>query len=237
MLDQEKSQFELLIEKQRAEVESKARDYLFNKKKRKCNSYKMSFYYWDSTTGRMSKRYRLSVKLTDDEYIYLLTEQLLNRSPDTYNRLVFDKPDLVEKICDDSGLAYYFDFAIQDNPYLFIFDELLEDAEAIDGPASVNDAIYIDWKHTRKIAISCKTNGRLLFIREEEFFGAEPISLLRKLEDIDADKVQKLLGARNYTQMLFAMRSLCTDPSPFDAIKAWLDKEHLSYKELKVQKN
>ena len=30
MAKQEKSQFELLIEKQRAEVESKARDYLFN---------------------------------------------------------------------------------------------------------------------------------------------------------------------------------------------------------------
>ena len=207
MAKQEKCQYELLIEKQRADVESKARDYFFNKKKRKCNSYNMSCYYWHSTMGRMSKRYSFSVELTDEEYIYLLTEQLLDRSPNTYNRLVFNRPDLAEKIWSIVDLLF------------------------------VSDLIYIGWKSNPPIAISCHTNGRLLFICEEEYFGAESISELRKLEDIDADKVQKLLGARNYTQMLHSMRSLCSTSSPFDAIKAWLDKEQLSYKESTVQKN
>ena len=237
MAKQEKCQYELLIEKQRADVESKARDYFFNKKKRKCNSYNMSCYFWDSTTRRMSKRHRFSVELTDEEYIYLLTEQLLDRSPNTYNRLVFNRPDLAEKIWSIVDLLFFEGYEIGGNPFLIIFDELLEDAEAIDGPASVSDLIYIGWKSNPPIAISCHTNGRLLFICEEEYFGAESISELRKLEDIDADKVQKLLGARNYTQMLHSMRSLCSTSSPFDAIKAWLDKEQLSYKESTVQKN
>jgi hypothetical protein len=231
MAKQEKCQFEQIVEKRRAEVESKAKDYFFNKKKRKCNSYKMSCYYWDSTTGRMSKRHRFFVELTDEEYIYLLTEQLLDRSPNTYNRLVFSRPDLAEKVCGIAELSIYDGYEIGENPYLIIFDELLEDAEAIDGPESVSDLIYTDGYCIPDYAISCQANGRLLSICELERRGAESVSELRKLEDIDADKMQRLLGTRNYTQMLYAMRSLCTTSSPFDAIKAWLDKEHLSYKE------
>ncbi len=328
MLDQEKCQFELIAEKRRAEVESKAKQYFYTQKKRMpyydlsianasnleeevtvkhyCSEeefanlsqhlidafnkkfpsqgpittideinkkrciyelhgidpiidkfllsdgergisvteigpaphyrYCMSCYYWDSTTGRMSKRYRFTVELTDNEYIYLLTEQLLDRSPNTYNRLVFSRPDLAEKICYNSELAYYYDFAIRNNPYLIILDEVLEDAEAIDGPVSVNEQIYDDGDFPANYTISGRTEGRQISIYEEDEFGARPQSELRKLENIDADKVQKLLGARNYTQMLYAMRSLCTTPSPFDAIKAWLDKEHLSYQESTVQK-
>ena len=237
MAKQEKCQLELIAEKRRAEVESKARDYFFNMKKRKCNSYNMSCYFWHSTIGKMSKRYSFSVQLTDDEYIFLLTEQLLDRSPNTYNRLVFNRPDLADKIWSIADLLFFDGYEIGGNPFLIIFDELLEDAEAIDGPASVSDLIYADGYCIPYYAISCQTKGRLLSICELERRGENPLSELRKLEDIDADKVQKLLGARNYTQMLNAMRSLCTAPSPFDALKAWLDKEHLSYKESTVQKN
>lgn len=197
-------------------------------------NYCMSCYFWDSTTGRMSKRSRFSVELTDDEYIYLLTEQLLDRSPDSYNRLVFTRPNLAMKIC---GYAEMSDFGVRNAPYLIIFDELLDDAEAIDGPVSVNRYIYSNGIFLDSYNISAHTNGRQLSICEENFIGEKPQSEWRKLEDIDADKVQKLLGVRNYSQMLNTMRSLCTNPSPFDAIKAWLDKEHLSYKESTGQKN
>lgn len=152
MAKEEKSQLELIVEKRRAVVESKAKQYLYTQKKRTSYSkrgfdpteinpaphylYSMSCYFWDSTTGRMSKRHRFSVELTDDEYIYLLTEQLLDRSPNTYNRLVFDRPDLADKICGIAELSFFDGIEIGGNPYLIIFDELLEDAEAIDGPAS-----------------------------------------------------------------------------------------------------
>ena len=199
--------------------------------------YGMSLYYWDSYTGRMSKRYHFSAEFTDDEYIYLLMEQLLDRSPNTYNRLVFSKPKLAEKIINDSELSYYYDFEIRNNPYLIIFDEILEDAEAIDGPESVDEQIYDDGDFPVNYSISGHTRGRLLSIHEEDEFGARPQVELRKLENIDADKVQNLLGAQNYPQMLYAMRSLCSTPSPLDVIKAWLDKEHLSYNESIIQKN
>ena len=227
MADQEKCQLELISEKQRAKVESKARKYLFSQKKRKpyftftgiydtddagemiystnslrvdlphiiqlfidtynkqnpsdspvttidevskkCHLYElqglnpeldkfldyfndlgmllyeidpteryrysMSFYYWDSIKQRMSKRESFSIELSDEEYIYLLTEQLLYQSHDSFNRLVFDKPDIARKISDEAHVEYYEHIHIGNNPYLIILDEVLEDAEAIDGPA------------------------------------------------------------------------------------------------------
>ena len=76
-----------------------------------------------------------------------------------------------------------------------------------------------------------KNYEHIIFDKRPDF----PLTV--ELKDIDADKVKKLLGTRNYTQMLYAMRSLCSTSSPFDAIKEWLDKEHLSYKESTVKKN
>ena len=129
MAKEEDSLFEELVEKERAEVESKVQHYLYSQKKRKPffkrdidrtetdsaphYQYGMSCYFWDSATGRMSKRYRFSVELTDEEYIYLLTEQLLDRSTNTYNRLVFDRPDLAKRICNSSNLSYITEFAIK----------------------------------------------------------------------------------------------------------------------------
>ena len=97
--------------------------------------YAMSFYYWDSIKQRMSKRAPFSAELSDEEYIYLLTEQLLCQSPDSFNRLVFDRPDIARKISDEAHVEYYDHIHIGNNPYLIIFDEVLEDVEAIDGPA------------------------------------------------------------------------------------------------------
>lgn len=97
--------------------------------------YSMSFYYWDSIKQRMSKREPFSAELSDEEYIYLLTEQLLYQSPDSFNRLVFNRPDIARKISDEAHVEYYDHIHIGNNPYLIIFDEVLEDVEAIDGPA------------------------------------------------------------------------------------------------------
>lgn len=131
MANEEKCQLELIVERRMTELKTKASDYFYNKKNRKSNAYCMSCYYWDSTTGRMSKRNRFSVELTDDEYIYMLTEQLFDRSPNTFNRLVFSSPVLAEKICGIAELSYFDGFEIGNNPYLIIFDELLEDVDAI----------------------------------------------------------------------------------------------------------
>ena len=86
----------------------------------------------------MSKREIFPIVLSDEEYIYLLTDQLLCPTYDSFNRLVFDRPDIARKISDAAHVEYYNHIHIGNNPFLIIFDEVLEDAKAIDEPASVN---------------------------------------------------------------------------------------------------
>lgn len=95
--------------------------------------YDMSFYFWDPDKKRMSKREEFAVELPDEDYIYLLTDQLLYPTYDSFNRLVFDRPDIARKICDDAHVEYYNHIHIGTNPYLIIFDEVLKDVEAIKG--------------------------------------------------------------------------------------------------------
>ena len=197
--------------------------------------YDMSYYFWNSSKLKMSKRYTFSSDLSDEEYIYLLTDQLLNRNPDTFNRLVFDNPDLANKICGDAEIAYFDDTDIGGNPYLIIFDEVLDDVEAIDGPSSVSETLYYDVRLKSKYCLCAHTEGRKLTICENDWSETIPMTELRNLENIDADKVQNKLRTRNYAQMLDAMKSRFNTPSAFDDIRAWLDSEQLAYTESKGQ--
>ena len=81
----------------------------------------------------MSKREIFPIVLSDEEYIYLLTDQLLCPTYDSFNRLVFDRPDIARKISDAAHVEYYEQIHIGNNPYLIIFDEVLKDVKAIDG--------------------------------------------------------------------------------------------------------
>ena len=197
--------------------------------------YTMSYYFWNSNKHKMSKRYTFSTNLSDEEYLYLLTEQLLDRNPNTFNRLVFENPDLAKKISGDAEMAYFDDTDIGVNPYLIIFDEVLEDVEVIDGPSSVSESLYYDDRLNSKYCVCAHTDGRKLTICENDWSETIPLTELRNLENIDADKVQKLLRTRNYAQMLDVLKSRFNTPSAFDDIRVWLDSEHLTYTESKGQ--
>lgn len=70
------------------------------------------------------------VELTDDEYIYLLTQRLLYGGF-TFNRLILYKPELAQKIIhrlDDSDGNGIMERGC---PYLIAFDEVNDDARAI----------------------------------------------------------------------------------------------------------
>ena len=67
------------------------------------------------------------VELTDEEYLYLLTEQLFD-SCFSFNRLLLYKPELAREICNATdGTATMYAL----NPYLIIMDEVVEDAKKI----------------------------------------------------------------------------------------------------------
>lgn len=71
-----------------------------------------------------------SIHLTDEEYIYLLTQRLLNDSF-SFNRLLLYRPELAQKINEQlDGMCNDYIFE-SENPFLIVFDEVNADAEAI----------------------------------------------------------------------------------------------------------
>ncbi|MGM9746960.1 MAG: hypothetical protein ACI30H_08385 [Paludibacteraceae bacterium] len=73
--------------------------------------------------------YRL-VELTEEEYLYLLTEQLFNKDF-SFNRLILYNPSLAQKICDATDPGQELGIGITHSPYLILMNEVLEDAEQI----------------------------------------------------------------------------------------------------------
>ena len=73
---------------------------------------------------------KVKANLTDEEYVYLLTQRLLNDSF-SFNRLLLYRPELAQKINEQfDGCCNDFLFE-SDNPFLIVFDEVNADAEAI----------------------------------------------------------------------------------------------------------
>jgi len=93
-------------------------------------TYEMSYvgydWKWEEPQGPIKKR----VQLTDEEYIYLVIYRLLY-DRFTFNRLLFCRPELAQKICaqlDTSDDTIIFEKGF---PYLVVLDEINADAEKI----------------------------------------------------------------------------------------------------------
>ena len=92
--------------------------------------YEMSYvgydWKWEKPKGPIKK----GVQLTDEEYLYLVVYRLLY-DRFTFNRLLFCRPQLAQKICaqlDTSDDTIIFEKGF---PYLVVFDEINADAERI----------------------------------------------------------------------------------------------------------
>ena len=195
--------------------------------------YEMSCFFWDITKRKITKKYPLSVDLTDEEYIYLLTEQLARKTGYTFNDLVFERPSLAHKIANTAKITYKDGFEAYGCPYLIILDEVIKDAYAIDGPTGASEELYYDERNNSQYHVYAHTYRHILTICEDDLSDTIPAKELRSLEFIDADKVLEILGANNYEQMLKMMKNHFCTPSSFDDIKSWLDTEHVTYTETK----
>ena len=94
------------------------------------------YYYQTTCIGydkeKKEPRYpkKVKVQLTDEEYIYLLTRNLLENTL-TFNRLIMLRPELAQKINQHID-GCYFDYNLKwEEPFLVVFDEINADAEKI----------------------------------------------------------------------------------------------------------
>ena len=92
--------------------------------------YEMSYVGYDWKWEKPKGPIKRPVQLTDEEYVYLVVYRLLYDGF-TFNRLLFCRPELAQKICAqldtrDDTILYEKGF-----PYLVVFDEINADAEKI----------------------------------------------------------------------------------------------------------
>ena len=92
--------------------------------------YEMSYVGYDWKWKEPSAPKKRLVQLTDEEYLYLVVYKMLY-DQFTFNRLLFCRPELAQKICaqldtSDETILYEKGF-----PYLVVFDEINADVEKI----------------------------------------------------------------------------------------------------------
>ena len=213
--------------------------------------YEMSCFCWDSPKQKISERSYFRIELDDSEYLFLLTAVLATYDSGNhynYNDLVFEKPDIAQKIGFKAKLSFYDGFLCKEEPFLVIFDEIIDDVIAIEGPQSEwvelygergdkngeiieNDEINGDDVHYLYHVLA-RTFHRELSIEEEVWPNVDPEFWTdhRYLEDIDADKVMKMLGATDYIGMIEKLKEKFNSRTAFKDIKAWLKESNLDYK-------
>ena len=95
--------------------------------------YHFSYICYDNKKGQMQGAKPFNVKLSETDYIRLLTLQLFEKENLTYNRILFIVPDIIKEIDTqvESNFVQQSD-SVECLPYIVIFDEVIEDAMTIE---------------------------------------------------------------------------------------------------------
>ncbi len=192
--------------------------------------YAMSYFCWHQRSKKMSPQCPFLAELTDDEYLYLLTEQLADRELFTFNCLQEMNPELAVKISDEADGNIGGGIMHNGMPFMVLLDEVLADVEAIDGPVPDFVELYDGDTDNHLHHVIVNTNNRQMTLMDEEVRNDIP-EVNGWLGEIDADVVMQRLQASDYPDMLQKLADRFKGPSSFADMKAWLDAEKIIYKE------
>ena len=187
------------------------------------HAYLFSTYEYNHRKQEMCPRKQFRrVILTDEEYLYLLTEQVNNRHF-TFNRLLLYKPELAQNICD--ATAYNDPIYTYEAPYIILMDEVQSDMEKILGHEPLHE-----------ILCNCNENGHNyianILVENDQIELAwqkvrdDDFSLDSLVEGgvtgIDAKAVMQLLEAKDYYEMVERISERFKDKTAYDDLLAYL---------------
>ena len=203
--------------------------------------YGMTCRGYDEHRQEMREPVAVGVELDDDEYIYLLTQQLLDRYGFTFNRLLLYNPALAQKINNEVD-GCYMDYKFNNSmPYLIQFDEVKADIFAIKGPEPESEELIVHEDGPVLTHVVANTDGYEMTVFEEsvdnsksiiEAHDPTPEHPYRNLNKISAEKVKEVLGANNYKTMLNTLKErFGITTSCYDDFKSFLDQNGINYEE------
>lgn len=193
--------------------------------------YRMSCRGFDERRGEMMNPVSFRIELTDDEYVFLVGQQLMNRYGFNFNRLLLVRPALAQKICERAESAYFGWISPNNMPFLIQMDDVRADAEAIAGPESITCQLYEYADESIMSHVVVNTEGRSMCVFEEIWKDGKPSEPMKAMEKISADEVMKLLNAQNYFEGVDLLKVRFGSVTGYQDIKNFLDEMHVSYQE------
>lgn len=142
----------------------------------------------------MEKPYVTKVELTDEDYIYLLTQKLLN-DHFSFNRLLLYRPELAQDINEQlDGCLHDYEWE-SDNPFLIMLDEIDMDAAAIKKREKIeSDNAKKGIEHNMPDLVIPQ---RRRVIKEDEFAGRDDIHTVTMPDSITEIKKGAFWSCRN----------------------------------------
>lgn len=192
--------------------------------------YSFSYMAYDPSLMEMSDRIPFRVSLTDEEYLYMLNEQLVHSRSFNINSLVFSKPEIAKKLYRQAKFVIGGGILDHSRPVLVLFDEIIADAEQIDAPYSEHNVLFEDLDSKPWFHVLAYTEKRELTILKEQMMSesdtCDNIQIV-----LSADEVKQRLNVETHGIMLKKLKERFNARTAYEDIKAWFDKEGIAYKE------
>ena len=193
--------------------------------------YLFSSYDYDMETKALGEAERGNVCLTDEQYLYLLTEQLYKTDFSFHYLLRYNAPfaqELLDVI--SGGLCA---------PSLITWDEIYADAELIRKDFPAAETLYREKGHESTITVKVCTNDRHeMSVLWEEYYGigSPKFHVNKRLyythrkecDVIDGKAVRMLFGGDSDMEMCRHIKERFHGPNAFDNLLAFLEENNIT---------
>ena len=183
--------------------------------------YKFTVVAYDYDENKACAPIAVDVMLSDEDYLTLLTLQILERENFCFNQLLHTNPELA---------AYGWRFPIH-VPFVILFDELRADAEIIDGPIGASDDIFTESTDDAMHHVIASAYSRILSFTEETIKDDAIFADHHHIGQINADAVMTALCANDYRDMMKKLQEKFSTSSAFADIQAWLTASGITFEE------
>lgn len=191
--------------------------------------YQMSCHVFNEAKRKMEAPIPFRMILTDEEYVQLLTLQLMYRKELSFNYLFKMNKQLACKVNDWAACVFWKHQSLMYCPYVVTLDEIREDAFLVDGPEPMLQTLSEDDSIDFSTYVTAFMERRTVRVEKEVMDNRVCELSVYRLGDISADELMVRLGATDYEGMMKKLKSLFKGKSAYEKFRAFLDAEEITY--------
>lgn len=191
--------------------------------------YQMSCHIFNEAKRKMEAPIPFRMILTDEEYVQLLTLQLMYRKELSFNYLFKMNKQLACKINDWAAGVFWKHQSLMHCPYVVTLDEIREDAFRVDGPEPMLQTLSEDDSIDFSTYVTAFMERRTVRVEKEIMDNRVYELSVYRVEDISADELTARLGATDYEEMMKKLKSRFKGKSAYEKFRAFLDAEKIAY--------